>query len=319
MNRRPAFRLGLVALISLVLLIGTMRHRSAQRVIIVMPVGKGAETASSQLILTIALQTYQRLSRFPHLVKHEALFAMSRADITWILVEDGDATDRAVAQLLAQSRLSTRYFASPSLSKAGHRGIIQRNLALQHIQEARLNGVIYFLDDDNLARSTLLDELQHLPRDAFTIFPVGNTGYFGFEGPLLSADATQIEYWSCDYCSRRWNVDMAGFALHSSLLQHGMRFRDSSQKGHLETDFLDALEEAPAAKLVLSRKLNSVVQVWHDFAETFKGAAAFDASWHTEYVSRHRPKGSWDPARGYSKANETLPRIHDAVGSLAES
>lgn len=241
----------------------------------------------------------------------------------WLLVEDGPLPDPAILRLLhrAPSLLHT-YIYQPTPPHTEHRGLAQRNGALDLIRQRRLDGIVYFADDDNALEPELLHQLAKLPKDSFTIFPVGNTGYFGFEGPVLESAPksnaeggganevdTTIKQWCCDFCRRRWNVDMGGMAFHTSLLHAHplLAFSSSAEAGFLETDFLEQLEGVNAS-LVLVKELQERVHVWHDHSVPFDRAAFYDRDWRTEGTLGRRLIEGEEVVRGFSWANETLPR-----------
>lgn len=236
----------------------------------------------------------------------------------WIIIEDAATVDAAIVRLLAQSGLRHHYVAQPTPKTTGeHRGLLQRNLALDFIRERQFAGPVYFADDDNALRPELLRELRRLPLDSYTIFPVGNTGHFGLEGPVVepasSAGSVNITQWCCDFCRRRWNVDMGGIAFHSSLLDpvknaptsSAIAFSSLSEPGNLETDFVSALEQI--GTFVLFRRLQDEVHIWHDHSVTFHREAFYDASWITQGVYQRRMRPGEQIVRGYAWAEPDLP------------
>ena len=42
------------------------------------------------------------------------------------------------------------------------RGVHQRNVALQHIERHKLDGIVYFADDDNIYSLELFDSLRDI-------------------------------------------------------------------------------------------------------------------------------------------------------------
>ena len=231
--------------------------------------------------------------------------------LEWIVIEDGTDVDPAISDLLRRSNLPHTYISHVAPEVTDHRGIGQRNAALDLIQQRRMSGVVYFADDDNALRPELLHSLARVPEDSYTIFPVGNTGYFGFEGPVLALDSTgklRIEQWCCDFCERRWNVDMGGLAFHSSLLAHQplIGLSSSSKVGFLESDFLSQIEQQNGSLIILPELLEQV-HVWHDHSEPFRRADLYDSSWRTSSLLATRMKDEDMVIRGFSWADNTLP------------
>lgn len=272
-------------------------------------------------LIRCAVQTHDRFTRYAEFLQlSQALrLAHASAPVHWIVVEDSTETDPAIADLLKSSRIPHTYLAhaSSTIPGATHRGVSQRNAAMDVIRDRKLSGPVYFSDDDNLIRAELVKILSRLPKDAYTIFPIGNQGFFGIEGPLVepvraniggvTGNQVRITHWSCDLCRRRWNVDMAGLAFHSSLIlaNDDIRFSSASETGYLETDLLEILERQNAS-LVMFRRLLDKVYAWHDHAVPFDRAGFYDADWVTDAIYREKPT-SGHIVRGIDEAKYDLP------------
>lgn len=229
----------------------------------------------------------------------------------WLVVEDAAEQDSAVRDLLEATGIDYRYLAVQTPTDATHRGVAQRNGALEWILREQLAGVVYFADDDNAYRAALWSHLARMPLDSFTVFPVGNMGYFGWEGPILAEAAegkARIEQWSCDFCPRRWNVDMSGFAFGTETLRRrpDLRFDPASVTGYLETDFLAQVERTNAT-LVCIPDLVGSVHVWHNHGVPFHGAAFYDAAWTTDGTAARRMKHQEDLVIGFTWSEPDLP------------
>ncbi|KAK4049320.1 hypothetical protein OIV83_004257 [Microbotryomycetes sp. JL201] len=279
-------------------------------------------TASSgRATVFVVTPTYDRLTRFATLVSlGQALtlaFAAAHTNILWLVIEDANELDPAVTQLLSDFQIPHKYMACRASRQGEHRGIEQRNFALDFIQKYNKAGVIYFADDDNTIQSALIETLATIPPSSFTIFPVGNLGYFGFEGPVIvdhvdgdEDEGVRISHWCCDLCRRRWNIDMAGFAFHSSVLKGAppphIRFSHQSETGFLETDMLSLIERT-GARFVLSKHLLETVHVWHDSPKQSAVAAYYDADWVTSAILARKPASSLQVVRGFASAEDNLP------------
>lgn len=258
-------------------------------------------------------QTRDTLSRYAHMTTLAQ--ALTRPALSgkllWVVVEDAAETDFAINDLLDTSEVDYHYLAAQSPPDSEHRGLVQRNAALDWIASSGVEGVIYFADDDNAYRPTVWPGLRRLPITSYTILPVGNVGYFGWEGPIWSETAdgkSRIEQWTCDFCPRRWNVDMSGFAFGTEVLRQipNLRFDSSSRPGFLETDLLQQIERG-YADLKLIPELTEVVQVWHNLGTPFRGAAFYDASWTTAGTVGRKMQNETDIVLGFSWSDTDLP------------
>ncbi|GAA5912963.1 hypothetical protein JCM8208_002416 [Rhodotorula glutinis] len=300
-------------------------------------------TATTTNRLFLVTPTKDDLTRYSHMLMLAYMLAASpfAPRVVWIVVEDAPQRDPAIAQLLVDSGIEHHYLHRESHAATVHRGVELRNAALDWLASTSLSrpGVVYFADDDNAYRPDLWPELLKLPVGAYTVFAVGNTGYYGWEGPVLAPASSSssssslspdapgtsviIEQWCCDYCLRRWNVDMGGLAFHTSLLGGGgststggegegalrpVRFDLESKSGFLESDLLDQLERQPSSTLVVRRPLLERVHVWHNFGKPFDRAGLYDADWTTEASVSLRLRNASDVARGFAWAATDLPR-----------
>ncbi|BGP03529.1 putative glucuronosyltransferase sqv-8 [Rhodotorula toruloides ATCC 204091] len=283
--------------------------------------------SSSSSRILIVTPTHDQLTRYPNFLylAHALAHSPPSSRILWLVIEDGPTLDPSISSLLSSLPIAHRYWPvqTPSSFEAPHRGLVQRNAALDYIDASGIQGVVYFADDDNAYRPELLNYLSKVPRDGYTVFPVGNTGYMGFEGPVFrptnEEGVVEIEQWCCDFCRRRWNVDMAGLAFHSSLLRPPSgpiedwdqpRFDPASEEGFLETDLLTSLELHPSSNLYTFPPLNDRIHVWHNYGRPFHRAGYYDADWETKSaLERKLVDGEEDVARGFRwAAEEGLPR-----------
>jgi hypothetical protein len=193
-------------------------------------------------------------------------------EVFWIVVEDGNTTSAAVKTLLIESGLPHEYLVQETLCRSSwcpysaHKGIDQRNRALQFIEQNNLRGVVYFADDDNAYDTRLFEALREVRRVG--VFAVGLVGRAGYEAPIVRAGrvvdfASHTPLWPINE-RRRFRVDMAGFAFASSHAQQERpRFDRRSFPGFLENDFLrylaDDLDDLEPLLSACSRVL-----VWHN-------------------------------------------------------
>jgi len=205
--------------------------------------------------LLVVTPTYERPERIALLERCLATFR-GIAGLHWIVVEDAAERHPSVARWLIQSGLSHTYLA---VGPTGAWGNAQRDLALRHIRDQRLQGIVYLADDDNYYEARLFTELRQVRRVG--IMPVGLLGPFGIERPILRSG--RIVDWSAHWKSRRFPVDMAAFAFDAALL-HGLEgpiWTFAARGG--ETEFLERLVGSPDALEILCDGCRRCY-VWHD-------------------------------------------------------
>jgi hypothetical protein len=211
-------------------------------------------SAASPPILVVT-PTYDRPGRIALLKRCIEAFC-DVADLHWIVVEDGAAPHPAVADLLAESGIRHTLLAHGPTHAWGNAG---RDTALRHIRDHDLPGIVYLADDDNYYEGPLFAELRRVKRVG--VLPVGLLGPSGIERPILRGG--RIAGWSAHWKSRRFPVDMAGFAFNATLLRgfSGPIWTYRARGG--ETEFLERLV-ASADELEILCDGCRRCHVWHD-------------------------------------------------------
>lgn len=134
------------------------------------------------------------------------------------------------------------------------RGVHQRNTALEHIEQHKLDGIVYFADDDNIYSRELFESLREIRR--FGTWPVAMLAQGKskaiLEGPVCNG--SEVFGWHTNEKSkrlRRFHVDMSGFAFNSTILWDPKRWQrpystpirqlDTVKEGFQETTFIEQL------------------------------------------------------------------------------
>ena len=128
-------------------------------------------------------------------------------DVLWILIEDGKAIDPYTEEWLREDPVVPFVYISAETHvqfNRTHRGLDQRNAALDYITNKKLHGVVYFADDDNAYDLQLFKHLRGVRR--LSLFDVGAIGRSGVEGPALDKDGNFAK-WVTSYApGRRYPV-----------------------------------------------------------------------------------------------------------------
>ena len=199
--------------------------------------------------------TYNRPGRMRFLERCLATFRHV-AGLHWIVVEDAAEPDPGVVALLAGSGIDHTCLAIGPTRRWGN---AQRDLALRHIRDSSVEGVVYLADDDNFYEPALFDELCKVHRAG--VLPVGLLGPSGIERPILRRG--RIVDWSAHWKHRRFPLDMAGFAFDAALLRKlkGPIWTFPTRGG--ETEFLECLLGSPDELEILCQGCRKC-HVWHD-------------------------------------------------------
>ncbi|KAG6608112.1 putative beta-1,4-xylosyltransferase IRX9H, partial [Cucurbita argyrosperma subsp. sororia] len=108
--------------------------------------------------------------------------------LLWIVVEMNSAS-METAEILRKTGVMYRHLVcSKNMTDVKDRGVHQRNVALQHIEHHKLDGIVYFADDDNIYSLELFDSLRDISR--FGTWPVAmlaqNKNKAILEGPVCN-------------------------------------------------------------------------------------------------------------------------------------
>lgn len=108
-----------------------------------------------------------------------------------------------------------------NLTKPSHRSILQRNVATAHIETHRLDGIVYFADDDNIYSVELFRQMREIRRfGTWTVARLsGDKSSIVLQGPICNG--SQVIGWHTDESngkSKRFHAEMPGFAFNSTIL-----------------------------------------------------------------------------------------------------
>ncbi len=204
---------------------------------------------------------------------------MHVSNLVWVLSEDAETCSELVAEIALRSSLPHVRLARPMpqkykqevvyKTKKGYkkkkkkepRGVANRNAALDWIaNNATIDGVVYFGDDDNTYDLRLFDEIRST--QGVSLFPVGLLEERGVSGPIINGNNSRVigftDPWFHD---RVFPIDMAGFAVTVELIRtSGARM--SFVPGAEENDFLQALG-VPKENMEAKAANGTLVLVWH--------------------------------------------------------
>ncbi|OVA07330.1 Glycosyl transferase [Macleaya cordata] len=206
--------------------------------------------------LIIVTPTYNRALQAYFLNRLGQTLRLVPPPILWIVVEMNSAS-METSEILRKTGVMYRHLVcTKNSTNVKDRGVHQRNTALQHIEHHKLDGIVYFADDDNIYSLELFESLREISR--FGTWPVAMLAQSKakaiLEGPVCNG--SQVIGWHTNEKSkrlRRFHVDMSGFAFNSTILWDPKRWRrptsepirqlDTVKEGFQETTFIEQLVE----------------------------------------------------------------------------
>lgn len=110
----------------------------------------------------VVTPTYNRAFQAYFLNRVAQLLRLVPPPLLWIVVETKAASPET-ADVLRKSGVMYRHLVCVNNStSAKDRGVYQRNTALEHIERHKLDGIVYFGDDDNIYTLDLFDSLREI-------------------------------------------------------------------------------------------------------------------------------------------------------------
>lgn len=223
--------------------------------------GVGANSdGSSDLVprkqLIVVTPTYSRAAQAYFLIRLGQVLRLVPPPLLWIVVET-KVVSTETADILRKSGVMYRHLVcTKNSTNIKDRGVHQRNTALEHIEHHKLDGIVYFADDDNIYSLELFHSLRQIRR--FGTWPVAMLAQSKnkaiLEGPVCNG--SQVIGWHTNEKSkrlRRFHVDMSGFAINSTILWDPKRWRrptsepirqlDKVKEGFQETTFIEQVVE----------------------------------------------------------------------------
>ncbi|GAB4852462.1 hypothetical protein Ancab_016656 [Ancistrocladus abbreviatus] len=205
-------------------------------------------------LVIVVTPTYTRALQGYYLSRLGQVLRLVNPPLVWIIVEM-NAQSAETAEILRNSGVIYRHLVcSKNLTDIKDRGVQQRNTALQHIEVHKLDGIVYFADDDNIYTLELFERIREISR--FGTWPVAMLAQGKnkaiLEGPVCNG--SQVIGWHTNEKSkrlRRFHVDMSGFAFNSTILWDPKSWRrpssdlirqlDTVKEGFQETTFIEQL------------------------------------------------------------------------------
>ncbi|KAG2667859.1 hypothetical protein I3843_15G129900 [Carya illinoinensis] len=225
--------------------------------------------------LIVVTPTYDRALQAYFLNRLGQVLRLVPPPLLWIVVET-KAASMETAEILRKTGVMYRHLVcAHNSTNVKDRGVHQRNTALDHIERHRLDGIVYFADDDNIYSLDLFHSLREISR--FGTWPVAmveqSKNKAILEGPVCNG--SQIVGWHTNEKSkrlRRFHVDMSGFAFNSTILWDPKRWRrptpvpirqlDTVKEGFQETTFIQQVVEDESQMEGIPPSCSRIIN-WH--------------------------------------------------------
>ena len=203
-------------------------------------------------VLFILTPTYERSTQMVDLTRMRQVLQLANikygVQIYWIVAEDADECSERVRDIILESNLPFAHIHILTENIAGvtHRGVSQRNVALELIENLDVEGVVYLGDDDNAYDVRIFVEMTRTKR--FGMVAGGFLGKAFYQRCKVDPNNPhEVVTFSSNLHgsgqkARKYLIDMAQFFFTTTLLkQRKARFDNNWRKGYLETNFMSEL------------------------------------------------------------------------------
>lgn len=205
-------------------------------------------------LLIIVTPTYNQAFQAMYLNRLAQTLRLVQPPLLWIVVEM-PAQSKETADVLRKTGVMYRHLVcDKNATDVKDRSAPQRNVALAHIEQHRLDGIVYFVDDNNVYTLELFEQLREIKR--FGTWPIGmfthNKNKIIVEGPVCNS--TRVIGWQTNEMSKklcRFHVNNSGFAFNSTILWDPQKWRrptselirqlDTDKDGLQDTKFIEQL------------------------------------------------------------------------------
>lgn len=243
-------------------------------------------------LLIIVTPTYERPFQAYYLNRMAHTLRVVPPPLLWIVVEMS-AQSTETAKILRSTGVTYRHLVcNQNVTIMRNREVHQRNVALSHIEKHQLDGIVHFADDDRMYSADLFDQMRQISR--FGTWPVAvlseSKKKVSLEGPVCNG--SQVVGWHTNQrnkLSRRFHVDMSGFAFNSTMLWDTKRWHrptlerirqhDKGKDGFHETIFIEQLVEDESQMEGFPSDCSKIM-VWHLHLEA--PGLLNPAGWSTE-------------------------------------
>ncbi|XP_058765121.1 probable beta-1,4-xylosyltransferase IRX9H [Vicia villosa] len=178
--------------------------------------------SESQKLLIVITPTYNRLFQAYYLHRLSQTLKLVQPLLLWVVVEMNSQSEET-SYILRNSGIMYRHLVCKmNLTNTSHKSILMRNVAIAHIETHRLDGIVYFADDDNVYSIELFQKMRDIRRfGTWTIAKLSeDRSGIVFQGPICNG--SEVIGWhtsnESDRKSKRFHAEISGFAFNSTIL-----------------------------------------------------------------------------------------------------
>ncbi|CAK8568847.1 unnamed protein product [Lathyrus sativus] len=177
----------------------------------------------SRKLLIVITPTYNCSFQAYYLHSLSQTLKLVQPPLLWIVVEVNSQSEET-SDILRSSGIMYRHLVCKmNVTNTSHKSILMRNVAIAHVETHRLDGIVYFADDDNVYSVDLFQQMREIRRFGTWIvakLSEGTSGGIVFQGPICNG--SEVIGWhtnnDSDRKSKRFHAEISGFAFNSTIL-----------------------------------------------------------------------------------------------------
>ncbi|OVA08580.1 Glycosyl transferase [Macleaya cordata] len=257
-------------------------------------------------LLIIVTPTYTRPFQAYYLNRLAHTLRLVPPPLLWIVVEM-PFQSAETADILRKTGVMYRHLVcDKNLTDIRDRGLHQRNVALSHIEMHRLDGIVYFADDDNMYSVDLFERMREIRR--FGTWPVAmlteSKNKAILEGPVCNG--TQVNGWHTNERIgrlRRFHAAISGFAFNSTILWDPKRWHrptlepirqlDTVKEDFQESVFIEQLVEDESQ--MEDGLLIRILMLLHQLSKLYQYKGSHNVEEQKEKLNKYGPSCAFSP------------------------
>ncbi|KAL3650816.1 hypothetical protein CASFOL_007219 [Castilleja foliolosa] len=172
-------------------------------------------------LLIIVTPTHAKTFQAYYMSRLAHTLSLVQLPLLWIVVEMNTQSVE-IADLLRNAGVMYRHLVCINSSIGiTNKSVMLRNVAISHIEKHRLDGIVYFADNDKIYSTEIFEEMRKISRiGTWTVAKLDESeGKIFLEGPVCNS--SQVMGWHVAGMAnrfRRFHADMSGFAFNSTIL-----------------------------------------------------------------------------------------------------
>ncbi|XP_047328059.1 probable beta-1,4-xylosyltransferase IRX9H [Impatiens glandulifera] len=214
-----------------------------------------------------------------------------RSPLLWIVVDlSSQSAETETADILRRNSVMYRHLVctNNNLTEAKDKRVHQRNTALSHIEKHRLDGIVYFADEENIYSVDLFEDMRKILRfGTWTVARLMERTDAILEGPVCNE--TRVIGWHVHgrvRRFRRFHSEMPGFAFNSTILWDTNRWHRPTIEPIRHVDVVNVGDQASffiaqvvedESQMECLQQNSSKVLVWQHHSES---SNPYPPRWH---------------------------------------